>query len=218
MRLTRAFYIQGSEVSQAQYKAIMAGENPSHFKRDDLPVENVSWHSAALFCELLSKREGRTFRLPTEAEWEYAARAGKDGPVSGNGKLGDMAWYADNSGKQPLDSTIMWDVDQENYFQRLADNGCQPRTVATGTPNTWGVHDMQGNVAEWVADWYDKDYFAHSPADDPNGPKKSPLDSRVIRGGSWGSDPRHCRIACRDWDDPADHSPSRGFRMVMDAQ
>jgi formylglycine-generating enzyme required for sulfatase activity len=107
VRLTKPFYLQATEVSQAQFKAIIAGEHPSEFKGDDLPVESVSWHAAVLFCELLSKREGRTFRLPSEAEWEYAARAGAIGPVSGTGKLAEMAWHADNSGKQPLDSAAI---------------------------------------------------------------------------------------------------------------
>ena len=213
VRLTKPFYLQASEVSQAQYKAVM-GENPSSFKSDDLPVENISWHAAALFCERLGKREKRSFRLPTEAEWEYAARAGKPGAVSGTGKLEEMAWHADNSGKQPLDSAAIWDNDADNYFERLSANGCAPRAVATGTPNDWGIHDMQGNVSEWVADWYAGD---NSPADDPPGPAPSPVESRVIRGGSWGSDPRHCRVAHRDWNDPAKHSGSRGFRVVMAA-
>ena len=218
VRLTKPFYIQATEVSQAQYKAVMGGENPSHFKGDDLPVERVSWHAAALFCELLRKREGRTFRLPTEAEWEYAARAGKDGPVSGSGKLAEMAWHADNSGKQPLDSATIWDTDQDNYFDRLNANDCRTRIVGGGTANAWGLHDMQGNVSEWVGDWYAKDYYAASPAADPPGPATSPLESRVIRGGAWSSDPRHCRIGYRDWNDPAKCSASRGFRVVMEAE
>jgi formylglycine-generating enzyme required for sulfatase activity len=216
VRITKPFYLLTTEVSQGQYKAVMR-ENPSEFKGDDLPVESVSWHAAALFCEVLAKREGRRFRLPTEAEWEYAARAGTNGPVSGTGKLAEMAWHADNSGNQPIDSANIWDTDSDNYFARITANGCRPRAVGTGTPNDWGVHDMQGNVSEWVGDWYEKDYFATSPVDDPSGPPSSALESRVIRGGSWGSDPRQCRVASRNWNNPWKQSGSRGFRVVMEA-
>jgi formylglycine-generating enzyme required for sulfatase activity len=195
------------------------GENPSYFKGGDLPVENVSWSQSAAFCYELSRREGRRFRLPTEAEWEYAARAGKAGPVAGTGKLTEMAWHADNSGKQPLDSTKLWDSDPNNYFGRLADNGCRPRPVGTGTPNDWGLHDMQGNVSEWVGDWYSKDYVATAAAKlDPAGPPKSEFRSRLMRGGSWGSDPRNCRLARRDYNTPNTQTASCGFRIVMEAE
>jgi formylglycine-generating enzyme required for sulfatase activity len=218
VRLTKPFYLLATEVSQAQYTAVM-GENPSYFRGDDLPVENVSWDDAVRFCEKLSKREGRKFRLPTEAEWEYAARAGKAGPVSGTGKLDEMSWHADNSGKQRLDSAKLWDSDPNNYFKRLLDNGCQTRAVGTGKANNWGLHDMQGNVTEWVADWYSDDYFREDAAKvDPPGPKESELGSRVMRGGSWGSDPRKCRIANRERNIPSAQSGSRGFRIAMDAE
>ena len=217
VRLTRLFYLQDTELSQGQYKAILK-ENPSYFQGDDLPVENVSWDDAVRFCEKLSAREGRKFRLPTEAEWEYAARAGKTGPVAGTGRLDEMAWYADNSGKQRLDSAKLWDTDSNSYFQRLLDNGCRTRAVGRGKANNWGLHDMQGNVAEWVADWYSADYFREDAAKvDPHGPAKSPLDSRVMRGGSWGSDPRNCRIARRDYNIPSTRTASCGFRVAMDA-
>jgi formylglycine-generating enzyme required for sulfatase activity len=216
VRLTKVFYLQTTEVSQTQYAAVM-GQNPSHFHGDELPVENVSWQDAVSFCEKLSKREGRKFRLPTEAEWEYAARAGSAGPVSGTGKLDEMAWHADNSGRKRLDSAKLWDTDPNNYFTWLSDNGCRTRAVGTGTANPWGIHDMQGNVTEWVADWYSKEYFADAAKADPQGPAESNLGSRVMRGGSWGSDPRNCRLAHRDWNTPDTRSGSCGFRVVMEA-
>jgi formylglycine-generating enzyme required for sulfatase activity len=218
VRLTKPFYIATMEVSQIQYKTIM-GSRPSFFHGDDLPAENMSWDEAVSFCEKLSAREGRKFRLPTEAEWEYAARAGKKGPVSGTGKLDEMAWQANNSGTRPLDSAKLWDTDPDNYFERLADNAARTRAVGRGTPNDWGLHDMQGNVCEWVADWYSATWFSEpAAAVDPRGPKESDLGSRVIRGGAWSSDPRNCRVAFRDWNTPDSRSGSRGFRVVMDAE
>lgn len=156
---------------------------------------------------------------PTEAEWEYAARAGKSGPVAGTGRLDEMAWYADNSGRQPLDSAKLWDTDPNNYFGKLSENGCGPRAVGTGMPNDWGIHDMEGNTAEWVMDWYSADYFRDDVLKiDPQGPVESSLGSRVMRGGSWGSDPRNCRIAHREWNVPSFRSGSCGFRVVMESE
>jgi formylglycine-generating enzyme required for sulfatase activity len=218
VRLTKPFYIQTTELSQKQYEDVM-GENPSYFKGADLPVENVTWSQAAAFCYELSRREGRRFRLPTEAEWEYAARAGKQGPIAGTGKLHEMAWYADNSGKAKLDSAKLWDTDPNGYFGRLGDNGCQTHTVGSGMANDWGLYDMQGNVSEWVGDWYSNNYFGKDAAKlDPPGPKKSELRSRVMRGGSWGSDPRNCRLARRDYNVPATQTASCGFRIVMETE
>jgi formylglycine-generating enzyme required for sulfatase activity len=217
VKITKPFYLMSGEVSQAQYKAVL-GENPSYFHGDDsLPVENVSWDDAVRFCEKLSAKEHRKFRLPTEAEWEYAARAGTTGPVAGSGKLDEISWHADNSGKKPIDSVKLWADDPSGYFKALIDNGCKSRPVASGKPNDWGLHDMQGNVTEWVADWFSDDYFKTDAAKtDPTGPEKSPVDSRVMRGGSWGSDPAHCRIAHREWNVPSTQSGTCGFRVAMD--
>lgn len=218
VRLTKPFFVQTTQVTQAQYAALM-GKNPSNFHGDNLPVENISWDDAVGFCKELSKRQGRTFRLPTEAEWEYAARAEKTGPASGTGKLDEMTWSADNSGRNHLDSARLWDADPNNYFQHLLDNGCGTHTVATAKANQWGLYDMPGNVSEWVADWYSKDYFHDDTANvDPRGPNESSLGSRLMRGASWGSDPRNCRIAHRDWNVPSYHSASCGFRVAMDPE
>lgn len=218
VKLTKPFYLQATEVSQAQYEEVMA-ENPSGHKGADLPVENVSWAHAAAFCYELSRREGRRFRLPTEAEWEYAARAGKSGPVAGTGDLDEMVWYADVSGKGRIDSAKLWDDDPNSYFGHLNANGCRPRAVGTGKANDWGLHDMQGNVAEWVGDWYAPDYFTQDAAKlDPPGPKKSDRGSRTFRGGSFISDPRNCRLAGRDQNYPKSQFSSLGFRVVMEAE
>ena len=217
VKITKPFYIASTEVTQAQWKVLM-GNNPSYFKGDNLPVENVSWEDARRFCEKLSEREKRKFRLPTEAEWEYACRAGKQGPVAGTGKLDEMAWYADNSGDARVDSTRLWKDDPDNYFKNLLANKCRTRPVGTAKPNDWGLYDMQGNVTEWVADWLDDEYYKNSPAADPAGPEKSELESRVLRGGSWGNEPANCRAANRDWNRADTRSGSIGFRIAMDAE
>ena len=218
VRLTRLFFLQSTEVTQAQYRNVM-GANPSYFRGDDLPVETVSWEEATAFCRKLNERTGRHFRLPSEAEWEYAARAGKDGPVAGTKKLDEMAWYAENSGRRRVDSAKLWDSNPNEYFKNLLDNGCGTHAVRTLKPNDWGLLDMEGNVSEWVADWFSDTYFHEDAAKlNPRGPTDSKLNSRVMRGGSWGSDPRNCRIAHRDWNVPSTRSASVGFRVAMDAE
>jgi formylglycine-generating enzyme required for sulfatase activity len=124
----RGFYLGCTEVTQAQYRAVI-GFNPSHPQGDDLPVLRVSWTSAAAFCKKLSRKDGRTCRLPTEAEWEYACRAGSTAAVAGTGQVDEMGWHMDNSGERP-------------------------HPVAGKKPNAWGLFDMHGNVMEWCADRY----------------------------------------------------------------
>src|SRR5687768_7399025 len=115
------------------------GENPSEFKGDDRPMETVSWHAAALLCELLSRREARRVRLPTDAEDEHAARAGTTGPVSGTAKLVQMSWRADNSDNQPRDPAKMWYHDADNALAPLTADGCRTRPVGAGSPSAWGI-------------------------------------------------------------------------------
>ncbi len=178
VRISRPFYLGVTEVTQGQYQAVM-GENPSTFKgSDDLPVEKVSWLDAVKFCNKLSEREGRKpyyriagdtvtiaggngYRLPTEAEWEYACRAGRSTRYpSGDDEngLGEYAWYEKNS-----------------------DSKTHP--VGQKKRNEWGLYDMLGNVWEWCWDGYTADYYKQSPVDDPPGAAQAAL--RVIRGGSW---------------------------------
>ncbi len=178
VRITRPFYLGVHEVTQGQYQAVM-GQNPSQFKgSDDLPVETVSWLDAVKFCNKLSEREGRKpyyhidggavtiaggegYRLPTEAEWEYACRAGTTTRYSfgdDENALGQYAWYHTNS-------------------------GIQTHPVGKKQPNAFGLYDMQGNVWEWCWDGYDGDYYKRSPADDPRGFELAA--NRVFRGGSW---------------------------------
>lgn len=164
------YYVGRYEVTQAQWQAVM-GENPSYFQAggyaagvgDSLPVERVSWTAAQQFCTLLSQMTGRRFRLPTEAEWEYAARGGAKGQTfsySGSNKADEVAWYKGNS-------------------------QLTPHEVGSKQPNALGLFDMSGNVWEWCYDYYDKDYYKKSPEDNPDGPSKG--SDRVYRGGCWTS-------------------------------
>ncbi|QOV90949.1 formylglycine-generating enzyme family protein [Humisphaera borealis] len=186
--LTRGFMMGATEVTQTQWQAVM-GNNPSCFKGDDLPVEQVSWDDAVAFCTKLSQKEGKKYRLPTEAEWEYACRAGKSGSYAGTGRLDDMGWYRDNSG----DKT---------------------HPVGQKTQNDWGLHDMHGNVHEWCNDWYG-DYPAN-PVTDPQGPVGG--RSRVLRGGSWGISFLGCRSGSRTGYAPGGRVDFIGFRLLLELE
>lgn len=190
VKLTKGFFMAQTEVTQAQYRAIM-GRNPSHFEGDSLPVETVSWNDAVAFCKKLSRREGKTYRLPTEAEWEYACRAGTSTVFSfgdSESNVGDYAWHYSNSG---------W----------------QSHPTGKKKANALGLYDMHGNVWEWCADWYGEDYYKQSPVLDPTGPARG--DLRVLRGGSWCRNASFCRSANRDWYGPDHRNPSNGFRVVL---
>ena len=189
--LTRDFLIGRTEVTQAQWKAVM-GDNPSEFEGDDRPVEYVSWHDAMKFCKKLNEMgkapKGWKFTLPTEAQWEYAARGGNKSrgyKYSGSNDLGEVAWYNRNSGSET-------------------------HPVAAKRANELGLYDMCGNVEEWCLDWYDS--YGGS-ATDPTGPATGSL--RVRRGGSWCYDARYCRSADRGDDDPGLRCNDLGFRLAL---
>lgn len=188
--LTKGFYMQTTEVTQGQWKAVM-GSNPSKFKNcgDDCPVEKVSWNDVRKFIRKLNQREGgNKYRLPTEAEWEYAARAGSTGKFcfSGdNGNLRKYAWYDRNSGGKT-------------------------HPVAQKQPNAWGLYDMHGNVYEWCQDWYG-DYPSASVTN-PTGPSGGSY--RVVRGGSWDFYARLCRSAYRYSFTPGGRFSNLGFRLL----
>jgi len=189
VNITRPFLMQRTEVTQAQWRDVM-GTAPSHFSAcgDTCPVENVSWKDIQEFLEALNRRiPGRNFRLPTEAEWEYAARAGATDDGNSSVPLGERGWHSNNSG-----------------------NRSHP--VAQKQPNGWGLHDMYGNVGEWVQDWYDGNYPGASPVNDPTGPSSG--SERVVRGGSWIVPPLFTRASSRDNAAPSERSNFRGFRLV----
>ncbi|MFQ5461497.1 MAG: formylglycine-generating enzyme family protein [Phycisphaerae bacterium] len=171
--IDRDYYLGKFEVTQAQWEAVM-GNNPSGFSGANLPVEQVSWDAAVAFCEALSVRTGADVRLPSEAEWEYAARAGSTTDYSFGmalGMLGDFAWFRDTSAGQPHD-------------------------VGLKTPNAWGLYDMHGNVWEWCADlWHDS--YAGAPGDGGAWTTGEDLDGRVARGGSWRNFGSFLRTAYR---------------------
>lgn len=185
VRISKSFYMQTTPVTQGAWKKVM-GYNPSYRRcGDDCPVDQVSWNDVQEFIVKLNSMEGTNrYRLPTEAEWEYAARAGTQTAFANGGikekecgydpNLDRMGWYCGNSG-----STM--------------------HPVAQKQPNAWGLYDMHGNVYEWVQDWYG-DYPARYVTD-PVGPSSG--SSRVIRGGSWRSGARECRSADRSHGSPA---------------
>ena len=211
-----AFYIDTHEVTQAEYQRL-TGKNPSLWKDSENPVEQIRWRQAAAYCNARSREEGLLpcydettwqcdfaadgYRLPTEAEWEYACRAGTsatwffgDNPV----KLGDYAWFRDNCMRTP-------------------------QAVGQKLPNPWGLFDLYGNVWEWCNDFYAEDYYKKSPERDPRGPEKG--NTRVIRGGAWSSKAKQCRSSYRDQEYPeftdvcfaADRNGLIGFRCVRKA-
>jgi uncharacterized protein (TIGR02996 family) len=186
----RAFWIGTHLVTQQQWRAVM-GTNPSRFEGDTRPVERVSWDDCQDFCRRLSRREGRTYRLPTEAEWEYACRAGTTTP------------YYFGPTVSPR---------QANY-NGGGSGAYRAQTTATGTfpPNRWGLTDMHGNLWEWCQDWFGK--YPRGAATDPRGPETGEV--RVLRGGSWGSYPSWCRSASRcSFANTLDHRYA-GFRVVL---
>jgi formylglycine-generating enzyme required for sulfatase activity len=203
-----AFEMSETEVTQAQYQAVM-GSNPSSYPSDnreaaDFPVESVSWFDAVAYCNKLSQREALTpcyqvqehnvtwqkacngYRLPTEAEWEYAARAGRPTEYAGSNEVQEVAWISKNSGGSP-------------------------HRVGTRKANAWGLHDMSGNVLEWVWDWY-VPFYSGAATTDPSGPIAG--DVRVLRGGSFDVGAVYARVTSRIRYGPTIRVYSAGFRLA----
>ncbi|MCE9554584.1 MAG: SUMF1/EgtB/PvdO family nonheme iron enzyme [Planctomycetes bacterium] len=187
--ITKAFMMGAYEVTQKQWE-LVTGSNPSHnTKGDDLPIDTISWDGAMEFCRKLSRKEGKKYRLPTEAEWEYACRSGTQTPYGGTGNLDEMGWHKGNS-----------------------DSKLHP--IGQKRPNVWGLYDMHGNMQEWCADWYDT--YPAGAAIDPTGPANGSL--RVMRGGSSVVEPRHCRSAARTRLFPVLTTGATGFRVCLELE
>ncbi|WP_130471513.1 formylglycine-generating enzyme family protein [Candidatus Magnetaquicoccus inordinatus] len=190
--LRKAFYMGKYEVTQAQWQEVM-GNNPSKFPSPHHPVEKVSWTDAQQFIQQLNAREKSTlYRLPTEAEWEYTARAGTTTRFywgEGEHSIGQYAWYDKNASQQT-------------------------HPVGQKLPNAWGVYDMAGNVWEWCQDWHHEDYYQKAPEFDPLALEKGTARGRVIRGGSWFANAASTRSADRFADHPSRHDGSLGFRLL----
>lgn len=190
------FYIGETEVTQGEWVAIMES-NPSVYKNgDDYPVDSVDWKDLQEFLKKLNEKTGRNYRLPTEAEWEYAARSGgredKFAGTNNESELGEYAWYSMNS---------------EN----------ETHAVKQKKPNAIGLYDMAGNVWEWVADLYDGNYYDSSPKDNPTGPVHGMY--HVVRGGSWFSIAKNIRSTDRYWSDVGSGSDTLfGFRLALSSQ
>ncbi len=197
VRITRGFWMGKTEVTQAQYMAL-TGSNPSFFKQANRPVERVSWNDAVRFCALLTEferragrlLEGYVYRLPTEAEWEYAARGGnfeREAIYAGSDDIKAVAWYERNS---------------------------RHKTHPAGTKaaNELGLHDMSGNVSEWVHDWY-RGRYSLLATTDPTGPASG--SNRVYRGGSWYDSAAFCRVTSRYGLDPTTQFGNLGFRLAL---
>ena len=192
----KSFHIGKYLVTQKLWKSIM-GEisNPSHFKGDNRPVEQVSWNDTQEFIEKLNKMTNRPYRLLTEAEWEYAARGGiknRAYKYAGSNKLKDIGWYNKNS-----------------YGET--------KPVGLKYPNELGLYDMSGNLWEWCQDRYGGEYYQvchqQGVVENPTGPKEG--DNRVLRGGSWADDPWDCRVSARDGNDRTLRHNDVGFRLGL---
>jgi formylglycine-generating enzyme required for sulfatase activity/beta-lactamase regulating signal transducer with metallopeptidase domain len=192
VKLSRGFMMACTPVTQSQWKSVM-GSNPSYFQGDELPVETVGWSDAVAFCGKLGEKEGRKYRLPTEAEWEYACRAGtKTEYYTGDGEtaLKEAGWFAFNS-------------------------GAKTHPVGQKKPNAWGLYDMHGNVWQWCSDYYGD--YPTGDVVDPKGSAVGDKDaSRVLRGGSFGHVPAGCRAAYRHRSGPEHQGKGTGFRVCLD--
>jgi formylglycine-generating enzyme required for sulfatase activity len=200
VKISKSFYMGKYEVTQGQWKKVM-GTRPSNFGNcgEDCPVELVSWEDAQEFIGKLSEREKQSpckYRLPTEAEWEYSARAGG----STRSPTGGSKYYWGDT----INEAYLWyDVNSEN----------STHPVGKKKPNAWGLYDMSGNVWEWVGDWYDSDYYKNTSINDPKGPNSG--GDRILRGCSWLYEAKFCRLSNRLHDFPDNGEGNRGFRLLL---
>ncbi len=193
----KTFNIANTETTVAQYREFCIDTKrampttPKWDWVDNYPIVNTSWDDAVAYCAWLGKKTGKNYRLPTEAEWEYAARGGKlskDNKYSGNDTINAVCWYSENSSKQI-------------------------HPTASKKPNELGIFDMSGNALEWCSDWYDETYYKKSQASNPIGPLSG--ESRVLRGGSFAGFDFESRVGHRSNDTPIVHYINYGFRVVL---
>jgi formylglycine-generating enzyme required for sulfatase activity len=229
--ISKDYYLGATEVTQGQYEQVM-GINLSNVQKPVIrksdssmyPVERVSWKDAVEFCKRLSalpeeKQAGRVYRLPTEAEWEYACRAGSKtayGFGASSKSLGDYAWFGNNSGSKELDSDALlakMKTNPQEYLDTLL-SACATHPVGEKKPNAWGLYDMHGNVKEWCSDWYGD--YPKGAVNDPTGSKVGLF--RVFRGGSWTSvEAAYCRSAFRLSYVPSLRDYDVGFRVALNS-
>jgi formylglycine-generating enzyme required for sulfatase activity len=185
------YYIAEMEVTQALWKEIMGTDAPNYNKGDSLAVGKIKWDEAVEFCKKLSEKTGKTYRLPTEAEWEYAARGGKlsqKTKYAGSNNIDEVAWVEDNADK--------------------------PQNVGTKKANELGLYDMSGGAEEWCSDW--KGDYKEEAQTDPQGAEKGTV--RIVRGGSWNQETNYARVAYRQFGNPTVGSEENGFRVVCEVQ
>jgi serine/threonine protein kinase/formylglycine-generating enzyme required for sulfatase activity len=223
--ITKGFWLEQTPVTAGAYRRFARetgramppepklGSNALNpgWGNEEMPIVNVTWDDAQSYCQWLGGR------LPTEAEWEYAARAGSR--EARYGPLDDVAWYENNSGRERIDSTRIWSEDWSHYFDRqsgrLAANGNTMQAVGLKRPNDWRLYDMLGNVREWVSDWYGETYYQSGSERDPQGPDYGNL--RVLRGGSWDSVPGYIRVSDRYSGYPDSRYIDGGCRCLREA-
>lgn len=185
--------------------------NPGFPQGDDHPVVNITWNDAVAMCKWLSKTEGRTYRLPSEAEWEYAGRAGTK-----------THYYTGDDPQSLLSAANVFDADTAKNWQQWAkfalagrDGFAFTAPVGSFAPNAFGLYDIHGNAWEWTADWHDDKYYANSPLDDPKGPAEGSV--RVRRGGSWHTWSFYARSSYRNWNSQDTRYTLVGMRLLREA-
>jgi formylglycine-generating enzyme required for sulfatase activity len=182
--------------------------NPGFRQTDAHPVVNVTWNDARAFCRWLSRKEGKTYRLPTEAEWEYACRAGTSTRYA----------HGDDPGQISRQANVIDDAVRTQFAHvqdlKMPENSRFTVPVGCYPPNAWGLYDMHGNVWQWCSDWYGKNYYANSPGDDPTGPESGM--HRIRRGGAWNSFPLYARTSFRNWNTPDSRCVNLGFRVLLE--
>jgi formylglycine-generating enzyme required for sulfatase activity len=217
--LTKGFWMAETPVTVAAWKKYRSATNAAALPSADgvgrkdlneaspdetVPVVFVTWDEAHAFCGWAD------MRLPSEAEWEYAARAGTTGVRYGS--LDEIAWFGDNTGRQHVDSAAVFQSDRKNYYQHVYENGNRPQPVGKKKPNAWNLYDMLGNVWEWVSDFYGAQYYKESNPTDPTGPAVG--SQHALRGGSWYNFPVLVRVSNRGSSMPDARLAINGFRCA----